>query len=128
MFRIFFLLCLLLTSCQPKLTKAQQIINNDYKFWDRPQKYVFDTFYTMDIVEKEAVEYCNKLKSGKSKDDIKNETESPILDKVNSGKITTDEAGNILFVKFDIQSTGIVSYCPEFSEKVPTLKERLNSK
>lgn len=128
MFRTFFLLSLLLISCSPKVDKFQEAIDDSYKFMTLRQQSILSEFYpSKESRINEGKKYCDNLKSGKTREQIYNEELEPLLELIGSKKITIDESADISLVKKEIQKIGVINYCPEFIEKIPSLKERLGS-
>ncbi|MEA5605071.1 hypothetical protein [Nostoc sp. UHCC 0252] len=129
MFRIFFLLSLLLVSCSPKVDDFQKSIDDSYEVMTLRQRSILAEFYpNKESRIEEGKNYCNELKSGITKQQIHDKQSEPLLNKIQEKKITIDESVDITLVREQIQEIGVKYYCPEFEEKIPTLKEKLNSK
>ena len=81
MFRVFFLLGLiLLSSCGSQSNDFQQSLKKDYELFTPKQKGIFNTLYTSESAEKEALEYCQLLKSGQTEESLADEKRQNLLD------------------------------------------------
>lgn len=78
------------------------------------RKKMFDRMYNIEKAKTKGLEYCQKLASGITKEELSRQATIATMGLKDEGKFTIDEITDLTMVDISIELAAIKAYCPNY--------------